>query len=64
MPCVSVDVMTCAMPPPLNVAGDPRGVPPSMNCTVPVGKLPATEAVKTIACPACEGLTEETTVAA
>src|SRR5213593_2911833 len=60
--------MSCAMPPPLNVTGDPRGPgtlqapPTSMNCTVPVGKLPATEAVKTIACPSCEGLTEETTV--
>src|SRR5436305_1378669 len=54
--------MSCATPPPLNVTGDPRGVSPSMNCTVPVAKLPATEAVKTIACPGREGLTEETTV--
>src|SRR5205809_6846193 len=54
--------MSCATPPPLNVTGDPRLVPPSMNCTVPVGELPATDAVKVIACPSCEGLTEETTV--
>ena len=33
-----------------------------MNCTVPDGKLPATEAVKTIACPIGEGFAEETTV--
>jgi hypothetical protein len=43
MPSVSVDVMSCATPPPLNVTGDPRVVPPSLNCTVPVRELPATE---------------------
>src|SRR5262249_44566976 len=57
-----VDVMSWAMLPPLNPTGDPRGASPSMNCTVPDGKLPATEAVKTTACPNGEGFAEETTL--
>lgn len=50
------------MPPPLNVTGDPKSSCPSMNWTVPVGKLPVTLAVKVTACPTVDGSSDDARV--
>ena len=60
-PTVSTVVVRAALPP-LKVTGAPRLAAPSMNCTVPVGVLPVTVAVKVTDWPTVEGLSEETTV--
>ena len=65
-PTTSDDVENVATPLPFKVCGEPRFVPPSLNCTVPVG-VPAVEitvAVKVTFCPALDGLTDEETAVA
>ena len=66
VPTESDDVVNVAKPP-LNVIGEPRFTPPSMNCKVPLavpdpGATAETVAVKVTACPKTEGLVSEAKV--
>ena len=63
VPAVSDEVENVATPLPFKVTGEPRFVPLSLNCTVPVG-VPAvdeTVAVKVTLCERFDGLGEEVT---
>jgi len=54
-PTESADVVSAAELP-LNATAEPISVPPSLNCTVPVGEVPETAAVKVKLSPTVEGL--------
>ena len=58
VPIVKEEVLSVALPP-LNATGAPRFATPSLNCTVPVGLLPVTVAVKVTDCPTVDGLSED-----
>jgi hypothetical protein len=53
LPPVNVDVMLDVAEPEESVAGAPKALPSTLNCTVPVGLTPApvTFAVKLTDCP-------------
>ena len=46
VPTASVEVVTEVAEPELSATGEPRLLPSTVNCTVPVGELPVTVAVK------------------
>src|SRR5262245_29388553 len=58
VPTVSPEVLKVATPA-LNATEEPRFPAPSLNCTVPVGELPLTVAVKVIDCPNADGFNDE-----
>ena len=62
---VNVEVLNCAVPPPLNVIGTPALLPSITNWTVPVGvpdpgATAATVAVKVTLCPLADGFCDDT----
>ena len=56
VPCASVDVLLEVAEPEATVTGEPKALPSTLNCTVPVGLDPVTLAVKLTAWPYDDGL--------
>lgn len=51
VPTASVEVLPEVAEPEARVTGEPKALPSTLNCIVPVGELPVTVAVKLTGCP-------------
>ncbi len=61
VPCASVDVLPEVAEPEASATGEPKALPSTLNCTVPVGLDPVTLAVKLTAWPYDDGFRVDAT---